>query len=268
MGSLPTKRFSRRCKTRKRGGGIAASKPKAKKSEPVPLPPVPNKRVALFDLDGTLLFRTEVYGQWDLQYKRERAGLAHPGEPTTLTPEKIRPRPDYFFPEHSEFVYIRPGALEALAVARTALGAKNVHIFTASSNPDYVLEATGIAKKVNKVFTRIWTEMFFDQTGKYASKGSPVALKDFAEVRKSLELEPSDIVYLFDDHHEWVKNVTENDHAISVPVFMPPYELYGVAKTHNFVPDTIAAETTLLDVVRAKLFHHQPYPALLSLHEV
>ena len=249
MGAKSTKRTTRRRKTRKtRGGGVTASKPKAVIAQKTP---EPAKRVFLFDLDGTLIFRTEVMGQWDLQYKRERAGLAQPGETTTLTPEKIRPRPDYFFAKRSEFVYIRPGALEALDAAIAAVGKENVHIFTASSNPNYVLEVTGIKEKVNKVFTREWTEMFFDQTGKYASKGSPVALKDFAAIRKTLELDPSDIVYLFDDHPEWVKNVIENDHVVPVPVFMPPYELYGVTKTHNIVPDTIVDETTLLDIVRA-----------------
>lgn len=72
-------------------------------------------------------------------------------------------------------------------------------------------------------------------------------------IRAALELKPTDKVYLFDDHPEWVKNVTENDHAVSVPIFMPPYELYGVAKTHDVVPNTIPAETTLLDIVKAKL---------------
>ena len=242
---------------KKRGGGGAASKSKTAPT-PTPVAPVasapaapaaPRKRVVLFDLDGTLLFRTEVFGQWDLQYRRERKGLAIPGEPNTVTAEKVKPRPDFFFPEHSEFVYVRPGALEALNIAQVAVGEENVHLFTASSNPKYVLDATGIAAKVNKIFTREWTESFFDQTGKYAPRGHGVALKDFAAIRKTLELSPSDIIFLFDDHPEWVKNTTENDHAIPIPVFQPAYELYGVSKTHNVVPDTIPHETTLPEIV-------------------
>lgn len=162
----------------------------------------------------------------------------------------MKPRPDHLFPEISEFVYVRPGALDALDIAAKAVGPENVHIFTASSNPEYLLEVTGLNEKVSKIFNRQWTESFFDQTGKYAPRGYPVALKDFSAVRKTLELEPTDIVFLFDDHPEWVKNVTDNDHAIPVPVFMPAYELYGVAKTQNVVPDTIPHETTLPDIVR------------------
>jgi hypothetical protein len=90
-------------------------------------------------------------------------------------------------------------------------------------------------------------------TGTYSPRGSFVALKDFAAVRKTLELKPSDIVYLFDDHPEWVKNVSANDHVIPVPAFTPAYELYGVSKTHNIVLDTIPEETILQDIVRYQL---------------
>lgn len=228
--------------------GGKSSKPKLFRGQPVP-----NKRIALFDLDGTLLFRTEVFGQWYLQSKRVDAGLATPDESAMLSIEKVRPRPDVMLTEHSEFVYIRPGALDALELAGTAIGKGNVHIFTASTNPQYVLEPTGIADKVSTVFTREWAELFFDQTGTYASRGSPVALKDFAAIRKTLALKPTDIVYLFDDHPAWIKNKTENDVVVSIPAFAPPYELYGVVKTHDIIPDTILQETILSDIVHATL---------------
>lgn len=104
----------------------------------------------------------------------------------------------------------------------------------------------GIAEKVNKVFDRKWTECILEH-------GSFVALKDFASVRKTLGLKPTDVVYLFDDRPEWVKSMSINDHIISVPAFSPAYELYCVSKTHDIVPDTIPPETVLLDVVRAMI---------------
>jgi hypothetical protein len=250
MGSIVTKRRTfvilngKRCKKhrtrRQRGGGGAASKPK------YIAPPIAPKRIALFDLDNTLLFRTEVYGVWDLQEKRKRAGLAAANETIEITSEKVRPRPDILFPKTQEIVYIRPGALDALDLARTRVGPENVHIFTASSRPEYVMAPTGIASKINTIFDRIWTEPAMEH-------GSFIARKDIAAVRKSLELKPTDIVYLFDDKPEWVKNTSVNDHIVPVPAFIPVYELYGVSKTHNIVPDTIPYETTLIDIVRAKL---------------
>lgn len=242
-----TRKSMRKRKTRKqRGGGGAMSKPKPLPA-PAPAPaPEPIKRVVLFDIDSTLLFRTEVHGVWNLQQKRERAGLAAPGETCAITADKIRPRPDVLFTESQEIVYVRPGALESLDIARTAVSPENVHIFTASSNPGYVLTATGIADKINVTFDRKWTEVFLD-------RGSFMALKDLAAVRKSLGLKPTDIVYLFDDKPEWVKNVSSNDRVIAIPAFTPAYELYGVSKTHDIVFDPIPHETTLSDIVRAQL---------------
>lgn len=251
MGVGSSKKSTRKRKTRKqkqRGGGGAMSKP-APAPAPAPSPapvPEPIKRIVLFDIDSTLLFRTEVYGIWSLQQERERAGLAAPGETYAITADKIRPRPDVLFTERQEIVYVRPGALEALDIARTAVSPENVHIFTASSNPGYVLTATGIADKINMTFDRKWTEVFLD-------RGSFMALKDLAAVRKSLGLKPTDIVYLFDDKPEWVKNVSSNDRVIAVPAFTPAYELYGVSKTHDIVSDPIPHETTLSDIVRAQL---------------
>ena len=104
---------------------------------------------------------------------------------------------------------------------------------------------TGIASKVNLIFDRKWTEPSVDH-------GSYIARKNLAAVRKTLELKPADIVYLFDDKPEWVTNTSANDYIVPVPGFIPAYELYGVAKTHNIVPNTIPHETTLVDIVRAQ----------------
>lgn len=112
MGTVLTKRkSSTKHRTPKhRGGGGAGSKPK-RPSVPKPVPAAePIKRVVLFDLDGTLLFRTEVSGIWSLQQERMRKGLALPGETIAITADKVRPRPDIIFPELQEIVYVRrPG---------------------------------------------------------------------------------------------------------------------------------------------------------------
>jgi beta-phosphoglucomutase-like phosphatase (HAD superfamily) len=205
------------------------------------------KTILLFDIDDTLLFRREVLGQADLHHKRVRAGLATEEDPWNVRADLISPRPDVFFAEEASFVYLRPGVHEALDYAKTLTTPENIHAFSASSNPQQILEATGLRHHFNKVFGRAYTEFHID-------KGTPTLLKNLTKVREALGLASQDRLIMLDDKPSWISNVGPNDRVIPVPPFQPPYRLYDVQVIkwpHLPDPsDTLADDTGLFDALK------------------
>lgn len=201
--------------------------------------------IVLFDIDDTLLFRREIYGQYDLHRKQIEKGLVRTGDSYIPTVEKVYPRPDRFFEEAATLVYIRPGAKEALDYARKK--AHKVCAFSASADPKWILEQTGLLHHFDKVFGR-------EHTAFAVKDGQPVCLKRLESIRRALNLDPADKVYMLDDRPEWIIASTANDHIVPVAPFMPAYKLYDVQviKASDSIPDPtdrVSDETVLLDTL-------------------
>lgn len=250
------RRFTRRNKRLRRyfclkGGGGAGSKPALARPPP---PPPPSRSIVFFDVDDTLIFHREIFGQSNLHDMRVRAGLApkidDPIARFAASKAKIddvMPRPDFFVPEASRFIYLRPHVIEALEYAKAHADA--IYAFSASVDPSQILSLTGLDSYFKAFFGRAYTKEA------RANNGMFIFRKNLAAMREHLKLSERDKVYIIDDHPEWIDvSPGGNDHIIGVPSFQPSYKLYGVQVIkypHQDDPsDTIPNENILMDVLR------------------
>jgi len=246
---------------RNKGGGITCSKivkMKPNKSIvfakkdiliplPLPEPVVPRKRIVLFDIDDTLLFRREIYGQLDLHRMRVKEGFAKQNDEWKATIDDVLPRPTFFFNDAygPRFIYLRPNIKETLKYAKEKADA--IYAFSASSDPTYILKQTGLDEYFDGIYGR-------EFTSKHNTDGKIILRKDLAAIRKHLHLKDSDELYMLDDHPEWIDASGPHDHILSVEPFHPAYKLYGVqvvkypeqADPKEEVPN----DTTLLTILQ------------------
>jgi hypothetical protein len=181
----------------------------------------PTKHIVLFDIDDTILCRREIYGQYNLHNMRVQAGLAKENDQWMATIEDIIPRPNFFFNDGYGplFIYLRPNIKETLNYAKE--NADAIYAFSASSDPSYILEQTGLDKYFDGIYGREFTTNHYD-------KGKNILRKDLAAIRNHLKLKDYDELYMLDDHPEWIDASGPHDHILSVKPFQPPYKLYGV----------------------------------------
>lgn len=208
----------------------------------------PIRTIVMFDIDDTLLFRRDITGQMNLHWARVAAGLAKDNESHKAREDLISPRPDFFFADDApSFIYLRPGVHEALEYAKALTAPENIHAFSASSNPEHILEITGLRNHFNKAFGREYTD--------FAVKDSrPTLLKNLAKLREALGFTENDRILMIDDRPDWVINAGSQDRVVPVRPFQPPYRLYDVVVVKNpgepDPTDTLFEDSELMNTLR------------------
>lgn len=217
---------------------IKASAPKAKK-------------FIVFDMDGVLLYRNDIYGQFDLHEQRVKAGLAKASDTWKAKQTDVSPLPDFFWQweSTSTFYYLRPGVKEALDYAKTHFD--GIYAFSASSEPAATLHYVGLDGYFDTIFGRDgFTALMRDTTDRL------IPHKMLNTIRNYLGINAYDELFIIDDNPQWIVPSSPNDHIIPIPPFKPNYKLYGVeVMKHNVndpnPTDSIPPETVLFDTVRS-----------------